>query len=387
MKHTKPTILLISFIFSPNIGGVESHLDDLCAYLTKKGYKIVVITYQPIISKATAPIFEKKNNIEIFRIPHPKFNLFNRLEKIPLLEVLYLTPPILLFSFFYLLKFRKKFNVIQAHGFNMAIVGAILSTVFKIKLTVNTHISFSFDKKSLYSIILRKVLNHASKILVLTVNGKKELVKIGIISEKLVVYHQWIDEKLFKSYDKEVSRKKLTLSKNSFIIFFAGRFVAAKGLFLLLKSARSIRGRIKFIFVGSGPLAQVIKEEQVKNSTIRFIGVIDKALLPYYYSAADISIIPSIQATRTYSEGIPRVLIESLSCGTPVVATHAGGLDELLRHDVGFFIDPEVSSITELIENLIKKKDIWKMRRRCIEYAKEQFGKSKNAQIIERSLL
>lgn len=389
MKYTvKPTILLLSFVFSPNIGGVESHLDDLCSYLIKKDYKVVVMTYQPLISKATAPIIAKKHNLTIFRIPHIKFNLFNRLEKFPVLQILYLTPSIFLFSFLYLLVNNKKIDVIQTHGFNMAFVGAILSVVFKKKFTVNTHVSFNFSKKTLYSVILKNVLNRASRILVLTNNARKELVRIGISKEKIIVYHQWIDEKMFKPLDKKISREKLSLPQNSFIVFFAGRFVPAKGVSLILKAARKISQNIQFVFVGSGPLAEHIRKAQENNPSIRFVGTVDKNALPYYYSAADLSIIPSVQATKTYSEGIPRVFIESLYCGTPVIVTKTGGMEELLNSDIGFFVQQRSSIIKSLVEKLSKRKEnIWAMKTSCIDYAKEQFSLVTNALIIEKTLL
>lgn len=384
----KPSILLISFVFSPNIGGVESHLDDLCAYLTKKGYKIVVITYQPLISKGTAFIHESNNNFTIIRIPWFKFNLFNRLEKFPILEFLYLTPAILIFSYLYILLNTKKIDVIQTHGFNMAFVGAVLSVIFRKKFIVNTHVSFNFTKGTMYANILKTVLNQAEKILVLTSQAKEELLKIGVEERKIIIYHQWIDEKLFRPLDRFKSRKRLKLEKDSFIVLFIGRLIAAKGVNPLLKVAEKVNKNTKFVFVGSGPLKEVIQNAQSMHSSVHFVGTIDKSEIPYYYSSADVCIIPSMQATQTYAEGIPRVLIESYSCGTPIIATKTGGVKEHVNKNIGFFVLSHEKEIVSLINKLsAKKKLLSSMRRNCIKYAKEQFTLDKNARIIENSLL
>lgn len=388
MEKAKLRILLISFVFSPNIGGVESHLDDLCEYLTKKGHKLSVITYQPLLSSVNAPSVEKRNNLEIRRIPWLKFNLFNRLEKIPILEFLYLTPSILIYTFFYLLRNRKKIDVIQTHGFNMAIVGAIISIIFRKRFTVNTHVSFSFIKNSIYAKILCWVLNRASKVLVLTKEAKSQLVKIGVNKEKIIVYHQWIDNNLFKPKDKAESRKKTGLDVNKFIVLFTGRFIRPKGINFLLEAASRVKNNIQFVFVGSGPLKESIAKASRDNSRIHFVGEVKRLDLPYYFSSADVSIIPSIQGTKTYSEGIPRVMIEAFSCGKPVIATKAGGVKEFIDGDVGFFISPKSSSIASLVNSLSNKKDkLEKMGLKCIDIAKKEFSLNQNAEIIEKSLL
>lgn len=380
-------ILLISFVFSPNIGGVESHLDDLTKYLTEKGHHIVVLTYQPLMSNETTPFIENRENIEIRRLPWIKF-LFTKLEKLPILEIIYLVPPILLYTLYYLLLHGKKIDVIQAHGFNMAIVGAIAGALFRKRLTVNTHVSFYFQKGSLYARSIKLFLNQAAKILVLTNEAKDELVKIGIDKKRLTIYHQWVDTNLFSSKNKRLARERCHLPQAAFIIFFAGRFILAKGISVLLRAARQFPKDVLLVFAGSGELRVFIEEEAKRNPAIRFVGQVDYKDLPYYYSASDLCIIPSIPVTSTYSEGIPRVLIESFTCGTPVIATKTGGIKELVNDRIGFFVSPKSESIATLINKLShQQKKLLNMRKACVAYAKDQFGPAKNAAIIERSLL
>lgn len=381
-------ILLISFIFSPNLGGVESHLDDLTTYLGNRGYKVIVITYQPLLLDRSAPYIEKRGNVEIRRIPWIKFNLFNRLETKPILQALYLVPAILFYTSWYLLKKGKDIDVIQTHGFNMAIVGAFASILFRKRFVANTHVLFSFVERNLYTDILKLVLNQATKILVLTHGAKKELAKIGVKKDKIIIYHQWIDTSLFSPRDRVKSRNKFKLNQNVFIVCFAGRFMGAKGITLLLKAAGKIKNGIFITFVGQGELKETIQKEAKKNPAVHLIGEIRREDLSYYYSAADVCIIPSTPTTTTYSEGIPRVMIEAFFCATPVIATKTGGVRELVTSDVGFFVEPKADAIAELIHRLSSNRKILeRMRKRCIEYAKEQFDFKSNAAIIENSLL
>jgi glycosyltransferase involved in cell wall biosynthesis len=386
-KENKKTILLVSFVFSPNIGGVESHLDDLCEYLTKKGFYVIVISCQPLASKKMAPYFEKKYNMEIHRIRWFRFSLFNKFESIPVLEVLYLVPPMLFASGWYLLKNLKKVDIIQVHGFNMTIVGSIVSFLFRKKFVVNTHVSFNFSKGSFYSFLIKLFLSNASRILVLTNAAKKELIKIGIQSSKIFLYHQWIDEKLFKPKNKTISRKKFNLPIDAFVVCFTGRFVEAKGVLLLLKAVPQLRSKIIVTFVGSGPLMNKIQEDAKLHSQIRFIGQINRENLPYYYSAADVCIIPSIQVTDVYSEGIPRVMIESYTCGTPVIATKTGGVKEFINPNIGFFTIARSDAISKTLNQLsLKKQILSKMRQKCILFAKEEFTMKINGEKIVQSI-
>jgi glycosyltransferase involved in cell wall biosynthesis len=384
----KKNILLISFVFSPNIGGVESHLDDLTNYMSKKGHAVTVITYKPLITKEDIPFWEKRNNITIIRIPwfHP--NIFNKLERIPFIETLYLVPPIFFYSFFYILTHFRSIDVLQVHGFNMAIVGSILSVIFRKQLVINTHVSFYFQKESLYARILALFLRQARFILVLTKESREELIKIGIAEQKVLVYHQWIDEKTFSPKDKIKSCEILKLDKTKFNVLFVGRFSPAKGLSLLIEAASLLPKDFQVVFVGSGPLASFIQENAKRIPSIVFRGRVSYKDLPYYYSAADVVVIPSTPATQTYSEGIPRVMIEAYRCGTPVIATKVGGIKEHVSSKTGKFVKAKHADIANTLKDLFKQQSMLKkMGENAYDYAVFEFSFSKNAEIIEKSLL
>jgi len=56
--------------------------------------------------------------------------------------------------------------------------------------------------------------------------------------------------------------------------------------------------------------------------------------LPLYYSAADVCVVPS------HHETFGLVALESLACGTPVVATRVGGMESVIRHgENGYLLD------------------------------------------------
>lgn len=381
------SVLLISFVFSPNLGGIETHLDDLVEYLSNKNYRVTVLTYQPLLSDKSAPIVERRGTIEIRRIPWIKFGLYHKLEKTPILQVLYLVPPLLIYTIMYLTLYRKKFDIIQTHGFNMAIVGAIASAIFNIPFTVNTHVSFRFEKDSLYTNILSLILNRSRKILVLTPQAKKELLRIGVNHEKIIIYHYWVD-KVFRPQNKVLAKRKLKLDPNKFSVLFVGRFIKTKGVELLLGAVSSVGPEVQFIFAGAGPLTHLVENMAANDKRITYLGELNKKELAVCYAAADVCVIPSVASHSAYTEGIPRVMIESLSCGTPVIATEAGGLKDYVTSEVGIVVNADTHSIARGISEFSQNKDIGNiMYRHCIALAHSEFGLRKNANIIELSLL
>src|SRR3989344_4499640 len=87
---TKDTILQISPFYSPNVGGVETHLTDLM-HGVSRNYKQLVVTYQPLVGKKGGKKHEHFPNLEIIRVPHLT-NLFYKTVNLPLIHFLYLTP-------------------------------------------------------------------------------------------------------------------------------------------------------------------------------------------------------------------------------------------------------------------------------------------------------
>lgn len=382
----KPTILLVSFVFSPNLGGIETHLEDLCAGLTRKGHVVTVITYQPLISSVSAPIVENHDRLTIIRIPWFKGNLYQKLENNPLGQILYLVPPILLCSLMYLLIHRRSIRVVQTHGFIMAIVGAILSLVSGIPFTVHTHVSFRFQRKSLYARLLSRVVGRAKQVLVLTEEAKTALETIGIKKEILSVYHYWVDPGFYPR-GKAASRKKLGFPASGFIILFVGRFIIDKGVDMVLNAAGKLPHPAFFVLAGSGSLEKDVHNYATHRQNVRFVGVITRENLPFYYSAADVCVIPSKISERIYTEGIPRVMVESFSCGTPVVSTSAGGLKTYINTNVGFIILPDVTSLVNKLRWVMKNRSVLpSMSRYCMALSHSEFSMERNLKIIESSL-
>ncbi len=121
-----------------------------------------------------------------------------------------------------------------------------------------------------------------------------------------------------------------SVPKSTPFILYAGRFVYAKGLDVLIKAFRLIKycTKANLILMGEGPLKTTIAAEAKAanlESRIKLIGF-QADPLPWIYQA-DALVLPSRH------EGLPNVLIEALMCGTQIVATDCpSGPAEILEN-------------------------------------------------------
>lgn len=374
------SILILSPFFKPNIGGVETHLDDLCKYLKKQNcYRIYVLTYQPITTNTNAPFLEKDGSVVILRIPWIGFNLFHKLEPYPILEFSYLTPWLFLWTTIFLILKYGEIDTIHSQGFNASFIISILINIFRKKFIAGIHAIYGINKNSLMAKMVRLTLNRTDKILTLSEASRRELIKIGLSENKIDTYTYWVDQDIFKPFNK-IEAKKSIGWEGKFVVLFVGRFIEIKGIDILLELAKSVDKNIYFAFIGDGPLSFKIKNRSRLFYNIIFIGKIDNFGLPLYYNATDILCVPS-----QYEEGFGRVIIEALSCGTPVIASNRGGIPEAVNDKVCILAEPTVENLKHVIESLYTSpKRLYKMRGYCREYAMARFSE-KNAERIVNS--
>lgn len=369
-------ILILTTPFSPNIGGVETHLDDLITVGTKRGFNFTILTYQPLITKARGRTIEKGNGFIIYRMPWIRMNLFLIFVKFPLFEFLYLFPGLFFLGLFYLLFNRSKVDVIHAQGLVAGTVGIFLGKIFQKPVILSTHSIYSFPKIGLYPSFIKLLFKNCEHILTLSNQSREEVIGLDISQDKVSLFTYWVNQNIFKPMAKQDARRILGL-KNTQICLFVGRLVPGKGIEELLEAVRETPD-VTFLIVGDGPMRdEIIK---VGNKTnIKFVGKINNDKLPVYYNAADVLIVPS-----THEEGFGRVILEALSCGLPVIAANRGGIREALSTKVGIFIDISSSNISKTLKNIFKYPDkLANLASQARDYAEINFSERNATNILK----
>ena len=267
-------------------------------------------------------------------------------------------------------KFIKKnlleFDIIHAHWlYPDGYVAVKLGEYFKKPVIVHCHGSdidqLLFDKK-LYK-LNEYTLNTAHNIIVASNALRDKLLKkYPKIESKVIVVHNSVDISQYNKVSYNESLRRLNLSdENTKIIVFVGHIIPSKGICELLEATNIIlrvRRDFKVYLVGTGPHNEEIRFKKYVirnglNENVFFVGEYDRDLIKYWFRIAHFSILPS------YSEGYPNVLIESLSTGTPVIATNVGGIPEIITNKLrGKLVPPRDSkSLAQAMLEFLDKKE------------------------------
>jgi D-inositol-3-phosphate glycosyltransferase len=180
----------------------------------------------------------------------------------------------------------------------------------------------------------RELARDCHRIIAATEKGKEELVSYyGACPEKISVIPCGVNLELFRYIDKESARRSLGLNGHK-ILLFVGRIDPLKGIDRLLTALPRLdtRQNLKLLVIGGDEDSPTEVEKLQRLSqrlhiqdAVTFAGIVEQKELPVYYSAADVCVIPS------YYESFGLVALESLACGTPIVATKVGCIESVVN--------------------------------------------------------
>jgi len=180
----------------------------------------------------------------------------------------------------------------------------------------------------------------------------------GSSPERISVIPCGVNLETFQPMGKLKAKRELGFG-DEHIVLFVGRIEAVKGIEQLLKAVSYLQARhSRLVIIGGDDnshqetlkLMKLARELGIEDS-VTFAGSVKQDKLPCYYSAADVCVISS------YYESFGLVALESLACGTPVVATDVGGSKSIIREgETGFVVaDNEPHHLAEKIDLLLSK--------------------------------
>lgn len=362
------TVLLITPFAPPNIGGAESHLQEFYNYLLDRGFRVVLLTYQPLTTDLTAPAYEKRGRLEIYRFQWFGFNLFTTFEKFPpVFNFLYLTPYLLVRSFIYLLFNNRRIDVIHVFGLNAAFVARVLKMFFNKPLFLTVKAVYGFNPLSIFTQVSKWVLMKFDRIFVPGLETKEDFINTGYPAEKIVQFTYWVNTENFKPVrSKAILRKKLGW-KNKFTVIYAGRLIGSKGIKYVLEAAGELP-TIEFKILGdNGKELPRVLESTKRLRNVEFIGSVAHSEMNKYLAAADVYLYPVL-----FPEEASLAILESLACGVPVVTTHKGVGDYRLNDEVSLLVKPNVKDIIEKLKILYgNPRKLKKMARAGVKFVKD----------------
>ena len=168
--------------------------------------------------------------------------------------------------------------------------------------------------------------------------GAARLAQNGVPKSKIRLVYNAVEPELWRE-NKSTLREELGVREETFLFLFAARLVEGKGHLWLLDSLKELKTRterpFRLVLAGSGPLDEQLKqrvEELELSDAVVFLGF--RSDMPNLYHGVDLTLCPS------ESETLSLLLLESLACGTPALATNVGGIPDILStdHDCGTMV-------------------------------------------------
>jgi teichuronic acid biosynthesis glycosyltransferase TuaC len=196
------------------------------------------------------------------------------------------------------------------------------------------------------------------------------MVDSGAAKSKSTAIGNGIDLERFKPVEQQAARQRLGIPADAQVIVAVGALIPRKGYHFLIPAVAAILARsprLRLYIVGEGESrAKLLALAHEENAADRvfLVGSKPNEELKYWYSAADVSCLASSR------EGWANVLLESMACGTPVVATRVWGSPEVIvSPELGVLVDQSKQSIAEGLELALGKQ--WS-RQTLIRYAESR---------------
>ncbi|WP_449423417.1 glycosyltransferase family 4 protein [Rhodanobacter lindaniclasticus] len=171
---------------------------------------------------------------------------------------------------------------------------------------------------------IQRAAERAAAVVAVSQALKDKLTALGVRAGKITVLRNGVDLDRFAPLDRVAVRARLDLRGPVWLT--VGNLVELKGVHLVVEALAAVPD-VTLLIAGEGPEEPRLRALVARlglGARVCFLGTIKHDDLCEYYNAADVMVLASSR------EGMPNVVLESMACGTPVVATPVGGTPELI---------------------------------------------------------
>jgi glycosyltransferase involved in cell wall biosynthesis len=187
---------------------------------------------------------------------------------------------------------------------------------------------------------------------------KNAMINLGLPTDKICVIPNGVDVQRFHHIARPEARHKLGLQQETKILVSVGSLTEGKNHKLLISAFAKIsedHPEYRLYILGEGPLRLDLEELISRlrlEKQVSLAGARPNEELALWFSSADASCLVSSR------EGWPNVLMESIACGTPVVATRVGGVPEIIvSPELGVLVEQNPADVASGLQLALEK--VW----------------------------
>ncbi|KKS52122.1 MAG: hypothetical protein UV19_C0024G0008, partial [Parcubacteria group bacterium GW2011_GWA2_42_28] len=322
--HTCP----VAALGGKKTGGMNVYVRDLARELGHKGIKVDIFTRCESLN--SPEVRRLGQNVNVIHIPSgpsktlTPMAIFSNLSEF--------TANVMDFK----RRHQTRYDLIHAHYWLSGLVGLKLKIAWKIPLIQTFHTLGLVKQRFLPGLTEpptriaaeKQLVRMGNLILAFTADEVGHLQNLyGASLKKITVIPPGVDVNRFRPVTARIAKDKIGISPKpkQRMILFVGRLDPVKRVEVLLSAFKQIADKtIELVIIGGesgdenlGRL-KLLPENLKIGGRVSFLGQRDQIILPFYYSAAELVIVPS-----SY-ESFGLVALESMACGTPVVASKVG---------------------------------------------------------------
>lgn len=356
--HTCP----LAVLGGKNTGGMNVYVRELTRFLGRAGVHV--------------DVFTRSQDEHIPQVSHD-LGYFNRVVHIPAGPETFL-PKSQLAKYTgelangildFAAKKQVRYDLIYAHYWMSGMAGALLKEAWHVPLLQMFH-TLGLMKQQIgrtpeeregeYRVNgERYVMDCADRIIAATEAEQSQLESLYQVNQQnITIIPPGVDTHHFYPIPEDEAKEAIGIAPDERMALFVGRIEPLKGLDTLIEAMAIVKKRCKsfvcphyLVIIGGNPEGETqdMTDEMKRLQTlcgdlgldemVLFLGKRGQKTLPYYYSAAEVVVMPS------HYESFGMVALEAMACGTPVIASRVGGLAFLVKEgETGFFVpaqDPE----------------------------------------------
>ncbi len=361
------------------------YVHDINRHLVRQGHKVCVVTP----GRPGVPARETFDGVEVVRFPFelPEDLTYGRVAqskvtKLAKLNRLFIMARYLIAQYRHSVKEGRRFGAEIVHGHWAIPTGpALVAIALKLKIPsvitlhggdvyVNTAEGYDFPTRWYVRPVLAWTLRKASALTAISEDCKHHALNAGAYESSISVVMNGADLRRFSPaspVDVPAFGPRM--------IFACRQLFPRKGIRFLIEAVAKLRPKypdINLIIAGDGferPALEKLAKDRGLGDRTQFLGWMANKDLPPYFRGCAVSVIPSLE------EGFGIPAAEAMGCETPVVASDAGGLPEVVENGVTGFVVPkgDADALAAAIDRLLADVDL-----------RKQMGKAGRARALAR---
>jgi glycosyltransferase involved in cell wall biosynthesis len=338
--------------YSPYLGGIETHVEEISERLQRKGFEVEVLTVDAfgrlprdyLCNNVRVKSFRSFSPHPISKVFYPSWNLCR-----------------------YLLKNSSEYDIVHAHNYHAfpAFYASQAKSSNKFVFTPHYHGAGSYFLRNMlhipYKFLGRRIFEKADRIVCVS-EYEKSLVStnLGVELDKIVVIPNGVDLDQFKDVERKTKRFKS--------ILFVGRLEKYKGIQYILETLPKLDSDVILEIVGVGPykgklinLASSLGIEKRVN----FFNNLSRNQLLQKYVDADVFVL--LSSKESYGITVAEALLSRTTC----IVSKSSALREWVDKKNCFGIDtpPNIDELRKLINKIIGKSvDEESVRKRVLSW-------------------